>query len=220
MRSKLHIGAGVYLLILLSLVCCTEPEMTQKQWKEFREAQTLYRNKKFTQARKRTTVLLAEVPHNVEIAVLHARIHFFLQEFDEAEKILKEALGYDSDNPYLLAWLGRTIAVHPKRQAEAAETFRKIIKRDPENYMAHYYLGRCLEAQKNFKPALLAYQNALAMERQLSRMHLHLGRLFYRLKLQERSSAHLNKVHTLGISARDVKQAKILQSRVEDETTP
>ncbi len=178
--------------------------LDETQLKQFTEAQTLYRNKKFDDALARLKKLREARPDYLEAASLEARILFFTKRFDESEAVLNEVLADDPHNPHALMWLGKTIAVNPERQPEAAEHFRAIITRDPENYMARYYLGRCLEAQNKIRPALLEYQAALAMEYQVSKIHLHMGRLLSGIQMQDRAQKHFDRVRALGVSANDV----------------
>ncbi|MBX7059369.1 MAG: tetratricopeptide repeat protein [Leptospirales bacterium] len=192
-----------------SLQCSSSaPEaFNEEQWRSFNEAQTFYRNQKFDQAAALLEALYKERPDSVEAAVLLARCRFYTRQFDQAEKALQTFLNRDADNPYALMWLGKTLAAQDARQSEAAAIFRRILQRDPENYVAHYYLGRCLESQNELRPALAAYQSALGADYQLSRIHLHMGRLFERMNMPERSSEHYRMVRALNINARDVAAA-------------
>ena len=112
------------------------------------------------------------------------------------------------------------MAVNPERQAEAADYFRAIVNRDPENYMARYYLGRCLEAQNKIRPALLEYQAALAMEYQISKIHLHMGRLLTGINMQDRAREHFDRVRVLGVSRNDMElAASTIEENAEAEKT-
>ncbi|MBL8018243.1 MAG: tetratricopeptide repeat protein [Leptospirales bacterium] len=197
--------------------CSRDRTLTKDELAEFDQAQTLYQNKKFEEAAGKLEALRAKRKDSIEVGVALAKIKFFTRSFADCEKILREVLKEESENPYALLWLGKTVAVDPQRQAEAADIFRSIIRRDPENYMAYYYLGRCLEAQNDVKSALIQYQTALTLSYHLSKIHLHMGRLFTRMKLHNRAEEHLAQVKSLGVNPNDVNLAgKILKSGDED----
>lgn len=186
------------LLIVLGLAACQkDSEFTKEELIQFQQAQTLYRNQKFDDAKDILTKLIAQKPNNIEAGVLRAKIHFFTREYDKAEALLRNYRDNDDDNPYVLMWLGKTVAVQEKRNAEAIEIFRTIVQRDPENYLARYYLGRCLERDKKLKPALEQYYNALALEYELTRIHQHLGKLLTEMKMTNRAEHHLARVEML-----------------------
>ena len=196
--------AWVVFLIIGSGGCAQNDGLTEEQLTQFNQAQALYRSKKFQEAEERLNSLREARPDSMEVAVLFARIKFFTREFAAAEAVLVEQLESDADNPYVLMWLGKTIAVDPERQEEAAEKFRLILERDPENYMAHYYLGRVLESQRKIKPALLEYQTALGMEYQISKVHLHMGRLFHGLRMNDRAQQHFGRVREIDVNPNDM----------------
>lgn len=215
------IGAAVLALLFVTAACGDNGALTEEQLKRFTEAQTLYRNKKFDDALSRLKQLREERPDALEAASLEARILFFTKQFKESEQLLQEVLDRDPNNPHALMWLGKTIAVDGERQAEAADHFREIIQRDPENYMARYYLGRCLEAQNKIRPALLEYQAALAMEYQISKIHLHMGRLLSGINMEDRASKHFARVRALGVSPNDIDLAARAEvAAAEGETQP
>ncbi|MEQ9367279.1 MAG: tetratricopeptide repeat protein [Leptospirales bacterium] len=199
-------------LLATATACGEEGPLNEAQLKRFTEAQTLYRNKKFDEALTRLRQLREERPDALEAASLEARILFFTKQFVDSERVLKEVLDRDPNNPHALMWLGKTIAVDSERQAEAADHFRAIIERDPENYMARYYLGRCLEAQNQIRPALLEYQAALAMEYQISKIHLHMGRLLTGINMGDRAEKHFARVRVLGVSTGDIELAARAQA--------
>ncbi len=224
MNAKVARGALCAALLLLNTACTgvfsDDRVLNEDQLKRFNDAQTLYRNRKFDDARESLEKLLDERPGSVEVVALLARVRFFTREFDAAEELLRDYLDDDEHNPYALMWLGKTIAVNPERQAEAAEIFKQIVQRDPENYLARYYLGRTLEAQNQLKPALLEYQTALAMEYQVSKVHLHMGRLFDRLEMGDRARTHFQRVQALGVNAADIEAAESLMATEEPPAAP
>ncbi len=191
---------GLLPLILAGLYfagCSKEDGFSKEELVEFQKAQAMYRGQKFDDAKDILNKLIAQKPDNIEAGVLRAKIHFFTREYDQAEALLRKYADRDDDNPYVLMWLGKTVAVQEKRNAEAIEIFKTIVERDPENYLARYYLGRCLERDQKLKPALEQYYNALALEYELSKIHQHLGTLLTEMKMTDRAQHHISRVQML-----------------------
>lgn len=200
-RTSLLVGI---LLGMQSLaLSCGRSELSQEDLASFDKAQTLYTERKFDEARDLLMPLSEKYGDSPEVAVLLARIYFFTREFQKSESTLRELIG-KRDSPYASLWLGRVIASDPKRQEEAAEIFRSVLREDPENHAAHYYLGRCLENQGKIQEALLSYQRALAVEYQLSKIHLHMGTMFHSMKMEDRASKHFKRVEQLNLYPEDI----------------
>ena len=190
-------GLTVLLCAVAFSNCAKDEDFSKEELNEFQKAQSLYRAQKFDDAKDILAKLTAQKPNNIEAGVLRAKIHFFTREYDKAEALLRNYQDNDDDNPYVLMWLGKTVAVQEKRNAEAIEIFRAIVQRDPENYLARYYLGRCLEREKKLKPALEQYYNALALEYELTKIHQHLSKLLTEMKMTSRAEHHLGRVAML-----------------------
>lgn len=201
----------LFILLLTGMILipmsCGRAELSQEELAVFEKAQALYADRKFDDAREILEPLSERYEDSTEVAVLLARIYFFTREFQKSESTLRRLTG-EHESPYALMWLGRVVASDPKRQEEAAEIFRTILREDPENHAAHYYLGRCLESQGKIQEALLSYQRALAVEYQLSKIHLHMGTVLQGLKMEERASRHFKRVEQLNLYPEDIAWTK------------
>lgn len=193
------------------LISCANRTPDAAQVEQLERAQSLYREKRFEEARVALTPL-AET-HMLEAEVLLGRLQFFTRQFAESESTLRSAASHSDESPYAMLWLGRVIASDEKRLAEAAEIFRGMLRRDPENHAAHYYLGRCLEGQGHVQQALLEFERARAAEYQLSKLHLHMGELFGRLSMPDRANRHFKRVRDLGVYPDDVEKASESRGR-------
>lgn len=187
------------------LLSCGSRTPNAAQLQQLERAQSLYREKHFDEARIALRPL-AEA-HVLEAEVLLGRLQFFTRQFAESESTLRSAGDHSDQSPYAMLWLGRVVASDEKRLAEAAEIFRGVLRRDPENHAAHYYLGRCLEGQGHVQQALLEFERARAAEYQLSKLHLHMGQLFGRLSMPDRARRHFKRVRELDVYPDDVEKA-------------
>ncbi len=181
-------------IMVLAASCAREAAtLAAEEQIELQRAQNFYLKRNFPAAEKLFKKLQAKYPHSLEINGPLAKIYFFDRRFHQAEELLRQLLEEEEKNPYLLMWLGRVLSIDSSRRREALQIFREIIYNDPENYMAHYYLGRTLEAQNRPREALLAYKSALAMEYQAGRVHFRLGKLLTALQMKERAHNHLKR---------------------------
>ncbi|MBI3396694.1 MAG: tetratricopeptide repeat protein [Spirochaetia bacterium] len=189
---------------LLLAADCARTDFNEEELKRFEAAQGLFRDHKFEDASAAAKALWESRPGNVEAGVLYAKSRFYVRDFPGAESILRTSLKKDESNPYLLMWLGRTLLAQGGRCAEASQIFQSILKRDPENYMAHYHMGICLEEDRKLKLALGSYTQALAVEYEVSKVHVHMARMFSALGMHDRAEKHAARVRTLAVNESDV----------------
>ncbi len=191
-----YIRHNFAILGLFLAAACSKAELTEPELAQFKQAAADYRTQKFDQAEATLANLAKTHPDNTEVNVMRARIKYYTRDFAASELILRDFLKKREGNPHALLWLGRVVAVSPKRSeeerlSEASSIFRQILKEDPENSQAHYLLGRCLEAQGKVELALYEYQAAqVPLEDQLHRVHAHLGDLFSKLRMDDRAARH------------------------------
>ncbi len=178
---------------------CGPGPLSREDIETFSKAQTFYSNQKFAEAENVLKPVYENHPERIESGVLLAKVYFFTRKFRESEEILQRLLSMHESNPYVMIWLGKLLAVQETRMPEAVKIFQKVLKNDPENFAAHYYLGRCLEDSGKIKEALAEYQSALAMEQQLSKIHLHMGLMLHDLQMEDRSREHFAHVRFLNI---------------------
>jgi predicted Zn-dependent protease len=181
------------LFMVAALVGCDEKNLSKEDLLQFQRAQSLFIGKKFAESEKVLTPLLEKRPGHLESVVLLSKIKIYTRNYAEAESLLRAYLEDDEENPYALMWLGRLLALQEPRREEAVEIFKKIVHKDPENYLAHYYLARFLEKENRMKEALQEYRAALAMEQELGRMHLHIGSMMARLNMKDQAELHYNR---------------------------
>lgn len=73
--------------------------------------------------------------------------------FAEARTALERAHGLDPLSPVITASIGVSYLAEGDLSS-AVTTFRKVLERDPQFGMAHYFLGRALDAEQEFELAL------------------------------------------------------------------
>lgn len=206
----------IALLLPLSaaiLYCGADSAIAAKDQLLVRQAEALYRERKLEKAEQILSRLQNRYPDSIEINLPLAKIYFFSRRLQQAELLLRRLAEKRERRPYLLMWLGRVLSVNPDRQAEALQIFEQILQNNPENYMAHYYLGRILEAQNRSREALLAYKSALAMEYHLGRIHARLGDLLAEMRMEERSRWHSKRAAEINASLPTLQPARGARGR-------
>jgi tetratricopeptide (TPR) repeat protein len=131
----------------------TPEEIAAKLASDLEEAGARLRNNKPKDAEKIYTRILEENPGHVEALAGLAKVRFGEHEFDEAEKLLLEAIAKKGDDPDMHFTLGQVRQNVEGRPAEAAEAYGKAYELVPDNsdYGLHY--GRELKKAGKFDEA-------------------------------------------------------------------
>lgn len=80
----------------------------------------------------------------------------------EAQKYFAEAYRLNPDNPDAAFQLG-TIQLEEGKTDTAQGLIERALKGDPQNYQAHYYLGRVFESKQKYAEADQAYRRAITL---------------------------------------------------------
>jgi tetratricopeptide (TPR) repeat protein len=131
----------------------TPEEAAAKLASDLEEAGARLRNNKPKDAEKIYTRILEESPGHVEALAGLAKVRFGEHQFDEAEKLLLEAIAKKGDDPDMHFTLGQVRQNVEGRAAEAAEAYGKAYALVPDNsdYGLHY--GRELKKAGKFDEA-------------------------------------------------------------------
>ena len=115
---------------------------------------------RFLEARDRLAQHLEADPEDLPARLTLANLHGILREDDAAALCYRAALQIEplSAEAHLL------YGIHLLGRGEAggaAEELSRSLFLDPDGAIAHYFLGRCREAQRDPERARLAYRNAI-----------------------------------------------------------
>ena len=86
-----------------------------------------------------------------------------LKRFDEAEKLIREALVLNPNDPFIYVSLGNIMYAMGKK-VEAQQAYEKAISLDANNFDSHYYLAHLLLEQHKSKEAESEFQKALKID--------------------------------------------------------
>ncbi len=100
---------------------------------------------------------------NVAIATLHRQAE---GDVPSAQRILEHVVAADAGNLRAQYNLG-LLLLHEGHAPEALPHFTIVAGRDPQNAIAHYFVGQCRFQQSDFAGALTAYERAFAINPRL-----------------------------------------------------
>lgn len=216
MKASWHF---LVLMFLLPLASGCSDEISAEHRDLYAKALVAYNDRNFQQAERLAAEILEDHPSWDQPRMLRAKVLFFTRRFGPAEKDLRTIIDQDANHPYANLWLAKVLATNPERLGEAIEILGGIVRRNPDDLVAHYYLARCLEQNGDLQKAILHYQQSLGAEYHLSKAHLHLGTLLQAHRLEDRAEEHFRRVERLGVNKEDAQRARDFLSsrRKEDE---
>ncbi|MCE7738791.1 MAG: tetratricopeptide repeat protein, partial [Candidatus Heimdallarchaeota archaeon] len=90
---------------------------------------------------------------------------------------------------------------------KAEETYKKVLKLNPEDHAALNNLGNVLKELKRYDEAIEAYQTAIDIEPNKAISWANLGILYEELKLKNEAKDCYNKAKDIAIKNKDYKTA-------------
>ncbi len=127
-------------------------------------AVALFADGRFGAARELLERLLERGGEGLAVRLTLANLYGVLRQRDQAGRCYQAALALEPLSAEAHLFFG--IHLLSGGQAdEAAQELGRALFIDPDLALAHYYLGRCREAQRDVQRARLAYRNALEAHR-------------------------------------------------------
>ncbi len=112
----------------------------------------------------------------------------------EAEKMIREAIELNPNNPFTYVSLG-TIMYDAGRKRETQQAYEKAIAMDPHNFDAHYYLAHLFNEQHKMTEAAIEFEKAIAIDSTDADSHQQLDsiRLLMKRNVKEQEPVHRKK---------------------------
>ncbi len=160
-----------------------------------------------------------ENPRHRDAHYLLAHLYAKQGKFKEAEQELRTVLDIAPEYSEAHTYLGQILA-HMGRWREAMESYRAALSNPlygtPD--LARFHLGRALAQEGDMREAIRAYEDALLVQPPNvppERVHLELGRAYYKLGEDEKAREALIQVTELDKSGEYAEQAGALLSRLK-----
>jgi type IV pilus assembly protein PilF len=137
----------------------------------------------------------------------------------QAEAEFREAIKIDDDYSEAHTFLGQVL-VYQERWTEAIAEFRRALSNPlystPD--LARYHLGKALAHEGDYRGAMEALEDALAVNPPTvppEKLQLELGRVYYKLGFERRAKEALTKVTTLEKTGPNATAAKEILARLK-----
>ena len=174
-----HNLAMVYLDMDRADLAEVQARIIQREVPRYRPAQrmladSLLRQQKFTSARIEAERMLESAELRSEGVVLLAQIAEGQGDWDEARKILQDAVAIDASDNTVLEVLCRHLFDHGQ-PAEAREAFFKLVQRKPNDGAAHYNLAQVYLREGNTQAAVESFQESLRQRPNHAPTYIMLG---------------------------------------------
>lgn len=156
------------------------------------EATKLFVQGKFRESEKLAQQLVRENPHDVNAALLLARLAMMASCYEDARAILEKIIAREPS--FIAAWhdLG-TVLKELHYYEKAVELLDDALSLQPENALTHYYLGAALAMAARPADAVGAYQRAVELDPELPGAHIGLGHVLKTVGDQEKGIAAYRK---------------------------
>jgi type IV pilus assembly protein PilF len=214
---------GRPLLVLALLIgwlhgCATSDEATQKSKGYYQEGLASLdhdQQKAFVSFQKAVKL----DPNNKEARYGLGHILAMQGKLPQAEEEFRVATALDENYSEAYTYLGQVLEKQG-RWPEAITAYRHALTNPlyPTPDLARYHLGQALAHESDYQGAMEALEDALVVNPPNvppAKLHLELGRVYYKLGFERRSRETLNKVLTLDKSGEDAAAAKELLARLK-----
>jgi len=148
------------------------------------EATRLFIKGQFRESEKLAQELVRDHPHDVNAALLLARLAMMANCYDDARVILEKIT--EMQPRFIAAWhdLG-TVLKELHQYQEAVSVLEQALSLDADNALTHYYLGAALAMAARPDQAISAYQQAVTLDPELPGAHIGLGHVLKTVGDQE-----------------------------------
>jgi len=148
------------------------------------EATRLFIKGQFRESEKLAQELVRENPHDVNAALLLARLAMMANCYSDAREILERIV--DKQPRFIAAWhdLG-TVLKESHEYENAVMVLEKALALEPENALTHYYHGAALAMAARPADAVQSYQKAVSIDPELPGAHIGLGHVLKTVGDQE-----------------------------------
>lgn len=160
------------------------------------EATRLFIKGQFRESEKIAQELVRDNPHDVNPALLLARLAMMASCYDDARTILDKII--DMQPRFMAARHDLGTVLKELHEYEGAVSVLEEAQRlEPDNALTHYYLGAALAMAARPEQAVQSYQQAVALDPELPGAHIGLGHVLKTVGDQEGGVAAYRKAITL-----------------------
>ena len=184
---------AVTLLVPILLIGCSSPRVPEDALKQYMQGEDFYVRGQVEAALAIFSRVAQRQPNFYQARFMQGKSLYLLNRQKEAEKVLTELVRREPRYHEAQIWLAR-IEIQQGETAEAEKRLALLLSYDSEDARLLYLMALVKTDQGKLQDAITYLSKAGATEEELARVHIELGRLYYRFGLNDKAHAELAKV--------------------------
>jgi tetratricopeptide (TPR) repeat protein len=190
-RLPLLFSAFLLLFLLLIQSCAAKPP-SQDALKQYMQAEDFYVRGQVEAAAAVFSRVARDNPGFHQAAFMHAKSLYLLNRSDEAEKTLADLVARTPRYNEARIWLAR-IWIQQNRTDQAEKMLADLLGYDSQDARLLYLMAQVKSDQGELQDAIVYLQKAAATEEEMARVHIDLGRMYYRFGFDDKAGAELSR---------------------------
>jgi tetratricopeptide (TPR) repeat protein len=181
----------IFILPLLLLGCAAKPP-SQDALKQYMQAEDFYVRGQVEAALAIFSRVARENPDFHQAMFMHAKSLYLLDRSEEAEKTLADLARRAPRYNEARIWLAR-IWVQRNKTDQAEEMLVDLLGYDSQDARLLYLMSQVKSDQGELQDAIVYLQKAAATEEEMARIHIDLGRIYYRFGFDDKAETELSR---------------------------
>jgi predicted Zn-dependent protease len=177
----------------LLLTACSPRQVPQGALKQYMQAEDFYVRGQVEAALAVFSKVAREQPRFHQARFMQAKSLYLLNRPKEAEAVLRDLVRREPRYHEAQIWLAR-IEVQQGELEAAERRIADLLGFDSQDERLLYLMAQVKMDQGKLQDAITFLEKAGATEEELARVHIDLGRLYYRFGLDDRAHAELARV--------------------------
>ncbi len=181
------------LLATLSLVACPPAEVSQEALKQYLQAEDFYVRGQVEAALAILSRVSKQHPEFSQARFMEAKSLYLLNRPREADAVLVDLVRRVPRYHEAQIWLAR-IEIQQGELDKAEKLLTELLSFDSQDGRLLYLMAQVKTDQGKLQDAITYLEKAGATEEELARVHIDLGRLYFRFGLEDRAHRELTRV--------------------------
>jgi tetratricopeptide (TPR) repeat protein len=181
------------LLASLLLAACAPAKVPQDALKQYLQAEDFYVRGQVEAALAIFSKVARQNPQFSQARFMEGKSLYLLNKPKEAESVFVQLVRREPRYHEAQIWLAR-IEVQQGETEKAEKLLTELLGYDSQDERLLYLMGQVKTDQGKLQDAITYLEKAGATEEELARVHIDLGRLYYRFGLEDRAHKELTRV--------------------------
>jgi tetratricopeptide (TPR) repeat protein len=183
---------SLLLLTLLPLQGCAPKPPSPDALKQYMQAEDFYVRGQVEAASAIFARVARENPGFHQAMFMHAKSLYLLNRPEEAEKALSDLVRRTPRYDEARIWLVR-IWIQQGRTEQAEKMLADLLGYDSQDARLLYLMAQVKSDKGELQDAIVYLQKAAATEEEMARVHIDLGRMYYRFGFDDKAGAELSR---------------------------